>query len=1716
MGPADYETEAAQTPELADLNLPETVLGRLASLEWQPGEDSGGEDRIGPQQQLIAELIHSAQQNEALNPPQSQEELDRRVKRQVLGDCLERAQKFKEAGDSQQAGDYLVSGLLVEHAYSDWGDDYWGNSTEGAAFVAGAVSVGLAGDLLAAATASQELVMYKSGSPARPDRRRWPDPPDRRLRRGAKNRRPADMVDFYDNRRMLELAVGAEIDEKSLEIGPGLGPEDVEDRVRWLNYDQALAVGLSPQVGQRDPDLQARVIKRAVGRLGSHSNRGLVGPDGLVPFATSLAEMATARPDLFAGPLEPELAEARESIKDRKSLECDSLIAGTWVAGRPDLAAKLLTVSAGREEEIKLGLQQAAEAGISLGPARVEQVAGEISQHIDQRRANLNAGLGRWQAEFLACYQPGMEAKEADEALLPRAADRVLSAPVVYGVSDPEHYVGVMTESLSDLAVSQDPGLVERGANALRGSIDFWGDARQALELASMLGGDRLSGWLADEEIGPKLEGIISRLEADDCQHLGESDLIARHIEQLAAASDEIMSLAGQLKDCDIRDGNAWKCIFDNPEGDYRQTATNLAGAVGQLSRAGLEGDYEVRGLVFAAPAGDYEQTATNLAGAFDHLRQSGLEDDYRIRKLVFAASDDNYEQTATSLAGAFGQLKEAGLEDNYQIRDLILDVSDGNYEQTATNVIDATGHLTEAGLEDNYDARNLVFGAQDGNYVEAAVNLAGAFDHLRQSGLEDDYKARRLVLGAPDGNYEQTAIDLAGAFDQLQEVGLEGDYRAWDLVFDSPEGDYTNAAKEMLAPLEPLRSIGLGGDRFTQARDLVLKNTEDDRHDLATSLAEAFDQLKGAGFESDDQAWGLVLDAPWGSRQQTAASLVEALGQLQAAGLEGNSRVRDLVFSDYHGDYPSVAQGLVEKGIAEAQSQLKQAGLEADERIWGTILGDPYSDYDQTAKKLIEGNFVGALDQLKEAGLEADPQAQRSVLGVSGGNYEQAAAGLRGAFGQLREVGLEADPRARGLVFGSPDGTYESTVDDILAAFDQLGQVGLGDNQGVWSLVTAGGSCREKAERLVEGYLPAALNQLEGAGLEADLLIQNLDVGPGPVDYREIATDLMDADRQLQSFGLVQTNRAYSWIMRAAALSLVKMDELTVTGTIDILSQPRVRAALTSNFLDLTPELRDRLAELDPQAVVDLYCQGGDLFGEDSARLLSCMERDSRSSLAPAYFRYASRRLARDEGKPSFDITLSMVANSYNQIDRILDQGEEAKAMLERIQATTAGGHRASLDGINLATSIIEVGLEPAGIETVADARTAMVEGLNRELGLDLDVSQDGYDQLVEKMGDLLPSLIYARTASQPTQTRLAGIIEALAGGNYHDHKYPPRDQLVEAGILPPIDEVAYQRWQASETSFGDGVVVNTTADVSDKIRQVVAPALLDHPVLGEFANLPEPAAKLEAIGSALSQIGQQIGAIHRQKQSGEIDSAQAEAGVADLQQQKQQLELARDAVYLAGVTDEEVVANKLQNEAGRPTQATVDQTIERLAAAATPGQSADSFDQLQGAVSRYRTVAEAVGRIEVSDVDEFQTTIEIGANPVGSCQHYQTGSHKQGLLGYFDANAKIIMVRNPGGGQIARAILRLASNQNGDPAMVLERTYSSQASGDIEAAVKAHAKAKANALGLNLYITGMDSPTETITLAKIAGPYAYSDAFGGLIASQYGEPRAASLVPA
>jgi hypothetical protein len=146
----------------------------------------------------------------------------------------------------------------------------------------------------------------------------------------------------------------------------------------------------------------------------------------------------------------------------------------------------------------------------------------------------------------------------------------------------------------------------------------------------------------------------------------------------------------------------------------------------------------------------------------------------------------------------------------------------------------------------------------------------------------------------------------------------------------------------------------------------------------------------------------------------------------------------------------------------------------------------------------------------------------------------------------------------------------------------------------------------------------------------------------------------------------------------------------------------------------------------------------------------------------------------------------------------------------------------------------------------------------------------------------------------------------------------------------------------------------------------------------------------------------------------------------------------------------------------------------------------------------------------LTLTDRVDFDTYFTIGADPVPSCQHYLNGDYNEGLLSLVvDPSVKILQMHNSSGQLIARAVLRLMKNEQEEPVLFLERTYSVNMHPNIARAFAGLAKEKAKEMRVQVYGAEMANSNDNsfpkngpMMLYGTNGraPYVYSDAGGGL----------------
>lgn len=508
----------------------------------------------------------------------------------------------------------------------------------------------------------------------------------------------------------------------------------------------------------------------------------------------------------------------------------------------------------------------------------------------------------------------------------------------------------------------------------------------------------------------------------------------------------------------------------------------------------------------------------------------------------------------------------------------------------------------------------------------------------------------------------------------------------------------------------------------------------------------------------------------------------------------------------------------------------------------------------------------------------------------------------------------------------------------------------------------------------------------------------------------------------------------------------------------------------------------------------------------KDANEVISFMKQDERTKLAPKYFQRIMKRLPRADDTTAFFILSQESAHVYVKLNAVIAMAEDkGTAMLKRIQGSmVTTNERMEPDSISLACLMAAETVEPETVQTADDAKKYAVIAINRRLGSTLEPAE--FAALETKLGDLIPLSMYAlfingqNRSFQENGAYLREIVTQLDAGTYQAWRYGDREEYINEQIIPGINEEQYAVWQRSISTESRDVVADDAVSVARKIQEAISRGLLDNGAIENLSRFDDPIRALDEINTSLRGVGQRISEVYIMKKTGALTEEQANAEVAKLQEELQELELATSIIRLSGITADEVAAGVLFNEKGRPTKVTIQGALHAVIAR-FGAEALGAFGQLETMLENYRKAATTdMGNIMVCDVDDFQTTFEIGARPGGSCQHYELGQFNVGLPGYFEPGVKIIGVKNENNKLVARAVVRLAFGQNEQAVMVLEPVYMSQASNDIEAAVMAHAKKKADMMGIQLLHTEKGG-RQHAELRNQRAPSLYSDVFGGII---------------
>ena len=454
---AELDKVVADNPleRLSKLNLGQWTLSSFTGLKviTNPDQTQSSEFQFSKQDQglqsqleLVAEVLETAYQQEQATDDYQDDSpslrFEERAWSRALDCCLENAKQAKQDGNSQTVNDSLMSGLILSYVNP--------SHSSHRPFRHQVVSSGLAAELLTTVKDNKDLVLEED-----------------EFAFVEESARITTLVStLKTDKDMLELVVGQqlEMDQFNLKLAQQLSQAEVEEHIQSMDQQALNTASLSPEIGQRDPELQKQVIKATVGYLADANNH--------IIEAAPIAELAKLRPDIFEDELQPELRKIRTNrrVGDKYRINLhsvfplDATVLETWAAGNQDLASQMLTAC---EAEVTSDGQADPDAPCSrrgaLGwrvqysqlkhdPDRAQTVLDEISQHINQRRTVMFDKVDHYINNFAEDNQLDQEVVEQSLSSL----NRLLDKSRIDDSTDPEYYVQLLTDLAPKLVNKAD------------------------------------------------------------------------------------------------------------------------------------------------------------------------------------------------------------------------------------------------------------------------------------------------------------------------------------------------------------------------------------------------------------------------------------------------------------------------------------------------------------------------------------------------------------------------------------------------------------------------------------------------------------------------------------------------------------------------------------------------------------------------------------------------------------------------------------------------------------------------------------------------------------------------------------------------------------------------------------------------------------------------------------------------------------------------------------------------------------------------------------------------------------------------------------------------------------------------------------------------------------------------------------------------------------
>lgn len=232
---------------------------------------------------------------------------------------------------------------------------------------------------------------------------------------------------------------------------------------------------------------------------------------------------------------------------------------------------------------------------------------------------------------------------------------------------------------------------------------------------------------------------------------------------------------------------------------------------------------------------------------------------------------------------------------------------------------------------------------------------------------------------------------------------------------------------------------------------------------------------------------------------------------------------------------------------------------------------------------------------------------------------------------------------------------------------------------------------------------------------------------------------------------------------------------------------------------------------------------------------------------------------------------------------------------------------------------------------------------------------------------------------------------------------------------------------------------------------------------------------------------------------------------------QERARLEAIEALTALTKLTTAQIDAGRVALRGGLKPVQDVFASLNQFMKEAQP-EFVDSLQRIEALVRKARQdlfgdQRASVQKLELRDDFDFETHLCIGEKPVPSCQHYDSSyEFNKGLLALqTDPAVRVIRMEDERGEMVGRCILRLLSDKEGNPHLMMERVYSTNPHPGVEAAFIRMAYDRAKDMGVTFFLgEGKSYEHPMVHVEKNSSMplystgsrnrYIYSDAGGGL----------------